>query len=92
MQTSTIIIIYYYYYKKYSTTTYICVDKGYDYPEVYELLEEYGYTMHICKRGGEEYNNSNKKKEEEKDTKIQSKKMGSWKNTFMDEQIQKIVD
>ncbi len=53
----------------------ICLDKGYDYPEVYELLEEYGYTMHICKKG-EEYNNGNKKKEEEKDTKIQSKKMG----------------
>ena len=31
----------------------ICLDKGYDYPEVYELLEEYGYTMHICKRGEE---------------------------------------
>ena len=28
----------------------ICLDKGYDYPEVYELLEEYGYTMHVCKR------------------------------------------
>ena len=39
----------------------ICRDKGYDYPEVYELLEEYGYTMHICKRG-EDYNNGNKKK------------------------------
>ncbi len=47
----------------------ICLDKGYDYPEVYELLEEYGYTIHVCKRGGE-YNNGNKKKEEEKDTKI----------------------
>ena len=31
----------------------ICLDKRYDYPEVYELLEEYGYTMHVCKRGGE---------------------------------------
>ena len=39
----------------------ICLDKGYDYPEVYELLEEYEYTMHICKRGIE-YNNGNKKK------------------------------
>ena len=39
----------------------ICLDKGYDYPEVYELLEEYGYTIHVCKRG-EDYNNSNKKK------------------------------
>jgi len=50
-----------------STTTkntqqqHICLDKGYDYPEVYELLEEYGYTIHVCKRG-EEYNNGNKKK------------------------------
>ena len=41
----------------------ICLDKGYDYPEVYELLE-YGYTMYICKRG-EEYNNGNKKKKKE---------------------------
>ena len=39
----------------------ICLDKGYDYPEVYELLEEYGYTIHVCKRG-EDYNNGNKKK------------------------------
>jgi len=39
----------------------ICLDKGYDYPEVYELLEEYGYTIHVCKRG-EDYNNSYKKK------------------------------
>ena len=42
----------------------ICLDKGYDYPEVYELLEEYGYTMHIYKRG-EEYNNGKKRREEE---------------------------
>jgi len=26
----------------------LCMDKGYDYPEVYELLEDYGY---ICLRG-----------------------------------------
>ena len=29
----------------------ICLDKGYDFPEVYELLEEYGYTIHIPLRG-----------------------------------------
>ncbi len=40
----------------------ICLDNGYDYPEVYELLEENGYTMHVCKRGGGDYNNGNKKK------------------------------
>jgi putative transposase len=32
----------------------MCMDKGYDYPEVYELLEEYGYyTIHIRLRGEE---------------------------------------
>ena len=29
----------------------MCIDKGYDYPEVYELLEDYGYTIHIRLRG-----------------------------------------
>ena len=29
----------------------MCLDKGYDFPEVYELLEEYGYTIHIPLRG-----------------------------------------
>lgn len=29
----------------------MCMDKGYDYPEVYELLEDYGYTIHTCLRG-----------------------------------------
>ena len=27
------------------------MDKGYDFPEVYELLKEYGYTIHIRLRG-----------------------------------------
>ena len=27
------------------------MDKGYDYPEVYELLEDHGYTIHIRSRG-----------------------------------------
>jgi putative transposase len=29
----------------------MCLDKGYDFPEVYELLEDYGYTIHISLRG-----------------------------------------
>lgn len=43
----------------------MCPDKGYDYPEVYELLEEYGYTIHIRLRGGrvgEEEEGSNSKR------------------------------
>ena len=29
----------------------MCMDKGYDYPEVHELLEDYGYTIHMRLRG-----------------------------------------
>jgi putative transposase len=31
----------------------MCMDKGYAFPEVYELLEEYGYTIHIRLKGKE---------------------------------------
>jgi putative transposase len=39
----------------------MCLDKAYDFPEVYELLQDYGYTAHIRSRG-EEYNDKAKKK------------------------------
>jgi putative transposase len=29
----------------------LCLDKGYDYPDVRELVEEFGYTAHIPVRG-----------------------------------------
>jgi transposase len=31
----------------------LCLDKGYDYEEVYALVEEFGYTAHIRSRGEE---------------------------------------
>jgi putative transposase len=31
----------------------MCLDKGYDYPEIHELLAEFGYTAHIRSRGEE---------------------------------------
>jgi putative transposase len=31
----------------------MCMDKAYDFPEVRDLLEEYGYTAHILSRGEE---------------------------------------
>ena len=31
----------------------MCLDKGYDYDEVRELLEEFGFTAHIRARGEE---------------------------------------
>lgn len=32
---------------------YMCLDKGYDYQEVRELVEKWGYTAHIKRRGEE---------------------------------------
>jgi len=34
----------------------LCLDKGYDYPQVRELLDEWGYTAHIRARGEEAQN------------------------------------
>lgn len=31
----------------------LCLDKGYDYEEVRQLLAEFGFTAHICARGEE---------------------------------------
>ena len=31
----------------------LCLDKGYDYPKVRELVEFWGYTAHIAARGSE---------------------------------------
>ena len=31
----------------------LCLDKGYDYPSVRPLLEEWGYTAHLATRGEE---------------------------------------
>ena len=31
----------------------MCLDKGYDFPEVYELAAEFGFTAHIRSRGEE---------------------------------------
>ena len=46
----------------------MCLDKGYDFPEVYELLEEeYGYTIHIGLRGEEISNNKEEEEEEEEE-------------------------
>ena len=31
----------------------MCLDKGYDFPEVYDLLAEFGFTAHVRPRGEE---------------------------------------
>lgn len=37
----------------------LCLDKGYDYPEVSKILNEYGYTAHIRSRGEERSSKKN---------------------------------
>ncbi len=31
----------------------MCMDKGYDFPDIRELIDDYGYTAHIRRRGEE---------------------------------------
>jgi putative transposase len=58
----------------------LCLDKGYDYPEVYELLDELGFTGHVRSRGQE-------KKQLEKDAGFRARRWvvertHSWLNRF----------
>jgi putative transposase len=40
----------------------MCMDKGYDFPEVHQLLEDYGYyTIHIIRLGGKRRENKRKR-------------------------------
>ena len=40
----------------------MCMDKGYDFPEVHQLLEDYGYyTIHIVRLGGRRRENKRKR-------------------------------
>jgi hypothetical protein len=58
----------------------ICMDKGYDYPDIRKLVKNYGYTAHIKSRG----------EENEKGTyQVTRQEGGLWKDTFLAEQIQK---
>jgi hypothetical protein len=58
----------------------MCLDKGYDFPEVYELLEEYGYTIHISLRG--------EKRRSSKRNTISGYRARDWivENSLLDEQ------
>lgn len=40
----------------------MCLDKAYDFPEVRDLFEEYGYTPPTSGQGGEEIKDKKKKK------------------------------
>jgi putative transposase len=58
----------------------LCLDKGYDYPEVHELVDELGFTPHIRSRGEE-------KKELERDAGFRARRWvvertHAWLNRF----------
>jgi putative transposase len=57
----------------------MCLDKGYDFPEVYELLEEeYGYTIHIRLRDEELSKNKEEEEEEEEEEGIPKYRTRQW--------------
>ena len=58
----------------------MCMDKGYDYAEVYKLLEDYGYTIHIRLRG--EYRVSCKRIPRYRDRHWIVERTHSWMNRF----------
>jgi len=60
----------------------MCMDKGYDFPEVYELLEEYGYTIHIRLRGEERRNNKEEAIPKYRARRWLVERTHSWMNRF----------
>ena len=46
----------------------MCMDKGYDFPEVHELLEDYGYRIHIRWKNKRKNRPKEKEKKEKKNT------------------------
>ena len=60
----------------------MCMDKGYDYPEVYELLEDYGYTIHVRLRGEERSRRSRRKIPKYRARRWVVERTHSWMNRF----------
>jgi putative transposase len=58
----------------------ICLDKGYDYAEVDELVAEFGFTAHIARRG--EAPKEVKKTARKKARRWVSERAHSWRNRF----------
>ena len=58
----------------------LCLDKGYDYPEVDELAAEFGFTAHIARRG--EATQEVKKSARKKARRWVVERAHSWMNRF----------
>ena len=63
----------------------MCLDRGYDYLEVWELLEEFGFTAHVAIRGGGDAADSQPVKQREARHKARRwvvERTHSWMNRF----------
>ena len=61
----------------------MCLDKGYDYLEVWELLEEFGFTAHVAVRGADErHSQPVKRKAGHKARRWVVERTHSWMNRF----------
>jgi putative transposase len=58
----------------------MCLDKGYDYLEVWELLEEFGFTAHVAIRGGDEGSQAVQRKARHKARRWVVERTHSWMN------------
>src|SRR5689334_6731927 len=63
-----------------SKQQHMCMDKGYNFPEVHELLEDYGYTIHIRLGGRRE--NKRKRIPTHKPRRWVVERTHSWMNRF----------
>lgn len=60
----------------------MCLDKGYDYLEVWALLEEFGFTAHVAVRGGDANSEPVKRAARHKARRWVVERTHSWMNRF----------
>ena len=60
----------------------VCLDKGYDYLEVWELLEEFGFTAHVAIRDGDANSQPVKREARHKARRWVVERTHSWMNRF----------
>jgi transposase len=60
----------------------MCLDKGYDYLEVWELLEEFGFTAHVSIRDGDPNSQPVKRTARHKARRWVVERTHSWMNRF----------
>jgi transposase len=60
----------------------MCLDKGYDYLEVWELLEAFGFTAHVAVRGGDADSQPVKRKARHKARRWVVERTHRWMNRF----------